>query len=120
MPLSKKDVKKTNNRKATAKQKNRKLKIFVGSGNVFKDLGRTDEEATNLMMRSVLMSEIEKIIEENAWTQERAAKTLKVARPRIAELCSGRIDLFSIDTLIKYINRLGRRVTLCIDGSEVA
>ncbi len=120
MPISKKIAKNKTNRKDKPSKRGPKLKMFVSSGNVFKDLGRSDEEATNLMMRAVLMIEIKKVILANEWTQEKAAKCLKVARPRIAELFSGRIDLFSIDTLIKYVNRLGKRVTLSIDGKKVA
>ncbi len=118
------------NFKSTAKNKpvrrrTRSDKGYAGehhesSGNIFKDLERSDEEANNLLIRSRLMMAIEDIIKEHDWTQAQAAQTVGVARPRVAELLGGRIDLFSVDTLIKYLNRLGKRVNIIIDGHEVA
>jgi predicted XRE-type DNA-binding protein len=113
--------------KSTAKRKpvkkkatyNHRREHYESSGNVFKDLGKSDVEANNLFMRSKLMIAIKKIIKANGWTQAQAAKEIGVARPRIAELCSGRIDLFTLDTLIKYLNKLGKQVTLTIKDCEV-
>lgn len=116
--------------KSTAKTKPRKAKSratkkysrehFKSSGNLFKDMGKSEEEANNLFMRSRLMIAIEEIIEERGWTQAEAAIVIGVARPRISELCASRIDLFTLDTLVKYLNKLGKQVTLSIIDSEVA
>jgi predicted XRE-type DNA-binding protein len=93
---------------------------YESCGNVFKDMGKSDEEATNLLMRSKLMMEIEQTIKARSWTQVHAAKVIGVAQPRIAELFASRIDLFTVDTLIKYVNKLGKEVTLTVKNSEVA
>src|SRR5208283_4218983 len=118
--------------KGTAKTKSRKpggkasastsyeRENYVSSGNVFKDMGKSEEEANNLYMRSTLMIAIEEIISERGWTQAEAAKVIGVARPRIAELCASRIDLFTLDTLVKYLNKLGKQVTLSIRDNDVA
>jgi predicted XRE-type DNA-binding protein len=92
---------------------------YESSGNVFKDMGKGDEQAKNLLMRSTLMIAIEEIITERGWTQAEAAKVIGVARPRIAELCASRIDLFTLDTLVKYLNKLGKEVTLSVRDSEI-
>jgi predicted XRE-type DNA-binding protein len=118
MPNSKNIANKRENKKVLAK--GHQLEQFLSSGNVFKDMGRDDAEATNLLMRSKLMISIEETIAGHGWTQAEAAKVIGVARPRIAELCAGRIDLFSLDTLIKYLNKLGKQVTLVIKDNEVA
>jgi predicted XRE-type DNA-binding protein len=101
-------------------KKRHSVKAFESSGNVFKDMGKGDDEANNLLLRSDLMIAIERIIKDQGWTQARAAKLMGLAQPRIAELCSGRIDLFTIDTLIKYLNKLGKEVTINIHNSKVA
>ena len=88
-----------------------KIKIERGSSNVFKDLGFADAEAESLLVRCDLMIEIEKIIEMNRWSQAQAAKILGIAQPRISELIHGNLERFTVDTLIRYLSLLGRKVT---------
>jgi len=66
------------------------------------------------------MIEIERIIKSNGWTQAEAAKKLGVVQPRISELMTTRIERFTIDILLKYLNRLGKQVQLTVLDSEVA
>ncbi|MEO8909168.1 MAG: XRE family transcriptional regulator [Gemmatimonadaceae bacterium] len=87
-------------------------RIRRGSGNVFKDAGFPPEEAAHLLIRTDLMIQIEKILEERGLTQAKAAKLLGVSQPRVSDLVRGRIDLFSIDTLVGLLARLGVSVTL--------
>lgn len=87
-------------------------KVRRSSGNVFKDLGFRDPEAENLRIRSDLMTRLRKLIEEEGLTQARAARLLGVSQPRVSNLVRGRIDLFSIDTLVTLLGRVGIRVTV--------
>jgi predicted XRE-type DNA-binding protein len=82
------------------------------SGNVFTDLGFPKEEAAHLLIRADLMIQLKKLIEERELTQKHAAEVLGVTQPRISDLVRGRIDLFSIDTLVEMLTRLGVSVTL--------
>ena len=43
-----------------------------------------------------------------------AAELLGVTQPRVSDLMRGRIDLFSIDTLIDMLARLGVRTRLVL------
>jgi predicted XRE-type DNA-binding protein len=97
-----------------------KVRVHSSSGNVFKDMGKSDDEATNLLMRSKLMLEIEETIKTKGWTQAHAAKVIGVSQPRIAELFASRIDLFTLDTLIRYLQKLGKEVLLTVLNSDVA
>ena len=45
-------------------------------------------------------------------TQVQAARLLHVTQPRVSDLLRGRIDLFSTDSLIDMLSRLGVRVRL--------
>lgn len=96
------------------------VKMYKSSGNVFKDIGFDDEESCNLLVRSRLMIEIERIIKASGWTQIEAAEVLGVVQPRISELLSGRIDRFSVDMLLKFLSRLGKKVTFKIVDNNVA
>ena len=58
------------------------------------------EVAASLRARSALMIEITELIRRSDWTQRDAAKRFGVTQPRISDLMRGRIDLFSLDTLV--------------------
>ncbi len=89
-----------------------KLKLTRSSGNIFTDLGFPPEEAGHLKIRSDLMIELCKAIKTRGLKQAEAAKMLGVTQPRISDLFQGKIDLFSIDTLVDMLAHAGVRVKL--------
>jgi len=90
------------------------VKITHTSGNVFKDLGFPAPEAAHLLVRSELMIRLRKIIEARGMRQSDAARLFQVSQPRISALMKGRIDLFSVDTLIDMLARAGFKVTVAL------
>ncbi len=82
------------------------------TGNVFEDAGFPPEEAAHLLIRTDLMLQVSDIIEKRKLTQRAAAMALDVTQPRISDLVRGRVELFSIDTLVEMLNRLGVSVTV--------
>lgn len=58
------------------------------------------------------MIQLSALLEERGLTQVEAAKLLCVTQPRVSALVRGRIDLFSIDTLVEMLARLGVSVIL--------
>ncbi len=96
------------------------MKMTRSSGNVFKDLGFEREEAENLRVRAELMAEIEKYIRRKGMTQAEAAKSLGVTQPRISDLMRGKIDVFSVDTLIAMLAQIGLMVRLRIAKAKAA
>lgn len=99
------------------------FEMIKSSGNVFKDLGFPEDEAVNvnLLARSRLMIQIKNIIEERCLTQVAAAKLLGVRQPRISALFTGKIDDFTVDMLMKWLDRLDKEVVISVkDKSEVA
>ena len=111
---------KNKERKIPKPKTERSIKIERGSGNVFKDLGFSDAEAESLLIRCDLMIEIEKIIKQKRWTQAQAAKALGIVQPRISELIHGKIDRFTVDTLLEYLVILGKKVTFNIKNKTAA
>jgi predicted XRE-type DNA-binding protein len=89
-------------------------KVRRSSGNVFRDLGFPAEEAESLRLRADLMVQIRRLIEGRKLTQAAAAKVFGVTQPRVSDLVRGKIDLFSIDTLVDMLARAGIRVGLTI------
>lgn len=90
----------------------RKLKVTRSSGDVFRNLGFDPEEAERLLIRADLMIHIEKVLKARGLKQAEAAKIMKVTKPRVSDLLRARIDLFSTDTLIDMLARLGVHVRL--------
>jgi predicted XRE-type DNA-binding protein len=84
-----------------------KTKVRRSSGNVFKDLGFPAEEAKHLQIRADLMIEVTKLIDARRLTQAKAAELFGVTQPRISDLVRGKIDRFSIDTLVGMLGRAG-------------
>lgn len=96
------------------------MKKCVSTSNVFRDLGFGAEEAANLKLRAMLMIEIEKYIQEKRLTQKRAAERLGVTQPRISNLMRGKIELFSVDTLITMLTHAGLKVDVRVRRSVAA
>jgi predicted XRE-type DNA-binding protein len=93
-------------------------KITRSSGNVFRDLGFGEEEAEHLRLRSTLMGALKTLIQEKGLTQAQAAKLFGVTQPRVSNLVQGRIDLFSIDTLIDMLARAGIHIDLVLSAAR--
>jgi len=95
-------------------------KIHRSTRDVFRDLGFDSEESENLRIRSDLMIELSELIEKRGWTQAKAAEVMGVTQPRISNLVRGKIDRFSIDTLIGMLGSAGVKVQITTTASRVA
>jgi predicted XRE-type DNA-binding protein len=77
---------------------------------VFKDLGFSAEEAEHLKIRSRMMAHLREVITNRRLTQADAAALFGVSQPRVSDLVRGKIELFSIDTLVDMLNHAGIKV----------
>jgi predicted XRE-type DNA-binding protein len=89
-------------------------------GNVYKDLGFSDDEAANLLVRSELMLMVKDLIRERGWTQQEAATQLDVHQPRVSDLFQGRVGNFSVDALMSWLHKLGKEVIISVKDREAA
>jgi predicted XRE-type DNA-binding protein len=90
------------------------IKIRRSSGNVFRDLGFSREESENLKIRGNLMIRLSRLIEARKLTQAQAATLFGVTQPRVSDLVRGKIDRFSIDTLVAMLGHAGVRVQIVV------
>jgi predicted XRE-type DNA-binding protein len=90
------------------------IRMQRSSDNVFRDLGFADDEAENLRVRADLMISLSKLLEERGLTQAQAAKLLGVTQPRISDLKRGKIQLFSVDSLIEMLGHAGAHVSVTV------
>ncbi len=89
-----------------------KIKATKTSGSVFRALGFDPAEAEHLRIRAVMMNALIGQIEKQKLTQKEAAKLLGITQPRVSDLIRGKIDLFSIDTLVDWLAAMGMKVDL--------
>jgi predicted XRE-type DNA-binding protein len=66
------------------------------------------------------MIELRELIADRGLTQTAAAARLGVSQPRISDLVQGKIERFSIDTLIAMLGRAGVAVKLTMTRRRVA
>ena len=90
------------------------LKVTPSSGNVFRDLGFSEQAAEHLVIRADLLIQIQKVVTARRLKQGPLAKLLQVSQPRVSDLLRGRLHLFSIETLIDMLGRLGVQVRLVV------
>lgn len=84
-----------------------KTKLIKSSGNVFKDVKINKFEAKELQLRSALMIKLNRYIQEKKLTQAEAAELFGVSQPRISNLRSAQIELFSTGMLINMLEKGG-------------
>ena len=68
--------------------------------------------AQNLKLRSALMIEIGKKINELEITQAQVAKALCISQPRVSALLQGKIERFRLDSLVDMAHRLDLNVSI--------
>jgi predicted XRE-type DNA-binding protein len=64
------------------------------------------------------MIHLRKTIDAKGMKQAEAAKLLGVTQPRVSDLYKGKIHLFSIDTLVDMLARVGVHIKLVVGSSR--
>ena len=67
----------------------------------------TPQAAASMKARSTLLMELSNVILKRGMTQAEAAEFFGVTQPRISDLMRGKIDLFSLDTLMNMASTAG-------------
>ena len=86
--------------------------VIASLGNVFADLGlpAAEEKRTKVQLAVAL----NQIIQKRRLSQAAAAKALRVNQPKISALTNYRLDGFSVERLMNFLNALGRDVEIVI------
>jgi predicted XRE-type DNA-binding protein len=86
--------------------------ITRSSGNVFADLGLRDSDEKQTRVR--LAVAISQIIRTRRLSQTTAAELLNINQPKISALINYRLDGFSVERLMHFLNALDRDVEIVI------
>lgn len=84
----------------------------ASSGNVFQDLGLPQSD--ELLAKAALANQIASIVSHRHLTQAEAARVLGTGQPKVSELLAGKLDGFSIERLIRFLNALDRDVQILV------
>jgi predicted XRE-type DNA-binding protein len=80
--------------------------------NVWEALEDNPEDAANMTMRSDVITIINETVRGWNTTQARAARRLGITQPRLNDLLHGKINKFSLDTLLTLATRAGLKVKI--------
>lgn len=84
--------------------------VRASSGNVFADLGLPD--APELLAKADLAIEIGRVLDARGLSQAEAARLLHTSQPRISDLRRGRLEGFTLDRLVRFLNALDQDVEM--------
>lgn len=84
----------------------------VSSGNVFADLGFDNPEEE--LLKAKLAREIRAIIKRRRLTQAKSAELLGMKQPDVSAIATGRMGKFSIDRLVRCLDRLDYKVDVVV------
>jgi predicted XRE-type DNA-binding protein len=87
-------------------------KVTASSGNVFAGLGFGHPE--EYLLKAALVREIRAIIKRRKLTESKAAAMLGLKQPDVSALVIGRVGKFSIDRLLRCLDRMDYNVDVVV------
>ena len=93
-----------------------KIPVHDRNGNVFADLGIEDPEEYSA--KANLAAQILRITQSRALSQAAAGKVLGISQPKVSALLNGRLDGFSNDRLIRFLNQLGCDIQIVVSKEQ--
>ena len=88
--------------------------VTKSSGNVFRDLGFSQEKSAELILKSSLLQALQKTIKGRGWKQVEAAAQLGIDQAKVSKLLGGQIAGFSIERLVHFLSVLGQDVEVTV------
>src|SRR5580658_9308537 len=90
----------------------RKVKVEVGSGNIFADLGLPD--ADTHFLKAQIVSEIYRITNARKLTQAKAGKLMGITQPEVSRMFKGSFREYPIERLIGFLTSFDRDVEIVV------
>ena len=88
--------------------------VTKGSGNIFRDLGFSQERAAELILKSSLLQALQDTLRAHAWTQTGAAARLGIDQGKVSKLLAGQMAGFSVERLVHFLSLLGQDVEVTV------
>ena len=92
--------------------KKRRIKMEVGSGNIFADLGLPDAE--ELLLKSQIVVTLHRLIKARSLTQTDAAKRIGIGQPDLSNVLRGRFRGYSTERLMRMLTAFDQDVDITV------
>jgi len=96
----------------------RKVKVEVGSGNIFADLGLPDAE--HHLLKAEIVAEIYRLANGRKLTQARAGKLMGISQPEVSRMFKGYFREYSVDRLMGFLTSFDRDVEIVVKPHKKA
>ena len=87
-------------------------RVIESSGNVFADLGFADPEEE--LLKASLLRQFRDALAERGLSESEAAQLLELDRLDVSSIVIGRTGEYSIEDLVRYLDRLDYRVDVTV------
>jgi predicted XRE-type DNA-binding protein len=91
-------------------KKKSRIKVEVGSGNIFADLGLPD--ADEMLLKSQIVVQLHWLIKARKLTQTEAAKRIGIGQPDLSNLLRGRFRGYSAERLMRMLTAFDQDVEI--------
>ena len=88
------------------------IEYFVGSDNIFADIGIPNAEEH--LLKAKLVSRIYDIVHGRGMTQTEAGRILGISQPRVSQMLRGHFSQFSVEKLLRFLNALDHDIEIRI------
>ena len=88
--------------------------VTKGSGNIFRDLGFSEERSAELILKSSLLQALQETIRGRGWKQAEAATNLGIDQAKVSKLLAGQMAGFSVERLVHFLSMLGQDVEVTV------
>ncbi len=89
-----------------------RIKMEVGSGNIFADLGLPD--ADELLLKSQIVAALHRLITARKLTQTAAAKRIGIGQPDLSNVLRGRFRGYSTERLMRMLTAFDQDVEITV------
>ena len=90
----------------------RRIKVEVGSGNIFADLGLPDAE--DMLLKSQIVVALHRLIKTHNLTQTDAAKRIGIGQPDLSNVLRGRFRGYSAERLMRMLTAFDQDVEITV------
>lgn len=88
--------------------------VTKGSGNIFRDVGLSEQKSAELILKSNLLQAVQDTIKSRGWKQVEAAVQLGIDQAKVSKLMAGQMAGFSIERLVHFLSLLGQDVVVTV------
>jgi|SRR5215831_11659661 len=96
----------------------RKVKVEMGSGNIFADLGLAD--ADTHFLKAQIVAEIYRLVSERKLTQAQTGKRIGISQPEVSRMFKGHFREYSVERLMEFLTSFDRDVEIVVKPHKKA